>query len=498
MAVASLQRQVLDALPIAVSTADIDGRITSVNRAWSRFARTNGASRAERQGTEVGTPIWDAIGNPGLRGQVEPAMASLREGRATSLAWEFGGGSPNTERTFLMQVTALGGTHAVSGYAFSIVDVTAVSRSRDALLDASLGLARTTTVDRVLHEIAQQIRRITACDAVAIALAADDAMTLRLAHSSGHSDSAEDLERRLAPVWAEALGTGGMISRTGHAGVEITAPITDDERVVGAVTLSATTPPLPHQFGDVQRVLAAIAGETAAAIERARLVRQREHACRIEAIGEVSTGVAHELRNPLSGISSAAQLLRFRVKDDPVVEKNVGRILREVERLNGMVSALLEYGRPNPIRLEPGNPDVVWDEVLDAQRGRLESRALLLHRVRAEPPARCAIDGAQLSQVLVNLLANATDAAPEGSDLTLETERLPNGAWRCRLHNDGPAIPPDVLPRVFEMFFSTKAGETGIGLALCQRIIEDHHGTITLENAPGGGATATILLPAAA
>ena len=217
---------------------------------------------------------------------------------------------------------------------------------------------------------------------------------------------------------------------------------------------------------------------------------------RLKAIGEISVGVARELRSPLLGISSAAQLLRFRVKDDPIIEKNVGRILREVERLNNLVAALLEYGRPDSIHLEPGDPDVVWDEVLENQRGLFESRALLLHRARAEPPARCAIDPAQLAQVFINLLVNATDAAPEGTDVTLESRMTSDGRWRCRLHNDGASIPADVLPRVFELFFSTKPGGTGIGLALCQRIIEEHAGTIALESAPEAGVAATVTLPA--
>jgi signal transduction histidine kinase len=72
---------------------------------------------------------------------------------------------------------------------------------------------------------------------------------------------------------------------------------------------------------------------------------------------------------------------------------------------------------------------------------------------------------------------------------------LPNGAWRCRLHNGGPAIPVDVLPRVFEIFFSSKPGGTGIGLALCQRIIEEHGGTIGLESAPEVGTSAIVVLP---
>lgn len=238
-----------------------------------------------------------------------------------------------------------------------------------------------------------------------------------------------------------------------------------------------------------------VAGYTVTTVDLTTGQRSREEKQRIAAVADVSTGVAHELRNPLFGISSAAQLLRFRVKDDPIVEKNVGRILREVERLNALVTALLEYGRPAPLRLAPGDPDAVWDEVLAGQRGRLESRALLLHRTRADPPAQCAIDAGQLAQVLVNLLVNATDAAPPGTDLTLHSTVLPNGGWRCRLHNGGTEIPAAVLPHVFDLFLTTKPGGTGIGLALCRRIIEEHDGTIAIDSAPEHGTTATLVLP---
>jgi two-component system, NtrC family, sensor histidine kinase HydH len=228
-------------------------------------------------------------------------------------------------------------------------------------------------------------------------------------------------------------------------------------------------------------------------------VRRVEQKRRLEAIGEVAAGVAHELRNPLFGISSAAQLLRFRIADDPVVEKNVGRILREVERLNRMVTALLEYGRHSAAVLAPGDPEAVWDDVLDGERGRLESRGLVLvkERVGAVPSGGvlCRIDAEQLAQVFLNVLVNAVDAAPEGSDLTLTYASLPSGAWRCRLHNAGAAIPGEVLARAFEIFYSTKPGGTGIGLALCQRIIDEHGGTIALESAAEAGTALTITLP---
>jgi signal transduction histidine kinase len=270
-----------------------------------------------------------------------------------------------------------------------------------------------------------------------------------------------------------------------------------------------------QRLAEMERVFITLASQTAAAIERAWLVRRVESKRRLEAIGEVATGIAHELRNPLFGISSAAQLLRFRIREDPVVEKNVGRILKEVERLNRMVGSLLDYGRPKAIALAPGDPDAVWDEVLEQQQGRLEAKGIRVVRARAADAApngvsngvsngvpegtvpRCAIDAEQLAQVFVNVLVNAIDAAPESSDLALQSAILPTGAWRCRLQNGGPAIPPEVLPRVFEIFYSAKTGGTGIGLALCQRIMDEHRGSIGIESAPETGTVVSIHLPAA-
>src|SRR3954470_778560 len=99
---------------------------------------------------------------------------------------------------------------------------------------------------------------------------------------------------------------------------------------------------------------------------------------RVKLSQDIAAGIAHELRNPVFGIASAAQLLRYRVTDDPVVEKNIGRILREAERLNALVSALLDYGRPPAVQLLPADPDHIWSTVLASHRGELESRALLV------------------------------------------------------------------------------------------------------------------------
>ena len=210
----------------------------------------------------------------------------------------------------------------------------------------------------------------------------------------------------------------------------------------------------------------------------------------------VATAIAHELRNPVFAIASAAQLLRYRISDDPLIERNIGRILREAERLNALVSALLEYGRPAPVLLSAADPDDVWTDVIEAQRGALESKALLLRHTPASPRIRCEIDAEQFAQACTNVLVNAIEAAPEGSDLAISSSIMGNSAWQSCVHNDGAAISTELLPHVFEPLVTSKPGHAGIGLAVAQRILGEHGGTITLDSSRDAGTTVTIALPA--
>ena len=362
------------------------------------------------------------------------------------------------------------------------------------VLDAAIALAPTISLERVLHEAAQQIRRVAACDAVAIALADADFGRFELAHHVGFDEESEALAASLLPSWQRALHESVAVEHDLGRGKEITVPMVGGG-VRGAVTVIVNDSDSLSRVQELELVVASVATQVASAIDRAEVVNRLTQKRRLEAIGEVSAGIARELRNPLFGISSAAQLLRFRVRDDPVIEKNVGRILREVERLNGVVGSLLEYGRPAPMHTAAADPDAVWHHVLTSKRGLLESKALVARHRPAEPRATCDIDAEQIAHVFVNVLSNAVDAAPEGSDLTLTSSSSPGGGWRCRVHNDGPPISPELLPRLFELFFTTKPGAAGVGLALCQRILDDHGGTITLDSTADTGTTVTITLP---
>jgi len=221
------------------------------------------------------------------------------------------------------------------------------------------------------------------------------------------------------------------------------------------------------------------------------------HRERVKVSQNVATAIAQELRAPVFAIASAAQLLRYRITDDPLVDKNIGRILREAERLNGLVASLIDYGRPAPVRLVPGDPDEVWAGVIENQRGALESKALLIHHAPAQRRASCGIDAEQLAQAYEHALTNAIEAAPEGSDLRITSTTSDDGTWRSQLHNDGPPVTADAMPHAFELLFTTKQGHAGIGLAVAHRIVSEHGGTIALESADGAGATVTLTLPAA-
>ncbi|MBL8961374.1 MAG: PAS domain-containing protein [Gemmatimonadetes bacterium] len=486
-------RQVLDALPLTIYTTDLEGRITSTNRSWSRFAADNGAPELVVETQVCGSSLWSAFAEPGYATQVRDAMAQLRSGSVQRVAWEFPCSSPTEERVFLLQVTMLRDeVQQPKGFVFSTVDITPSHKSREALINTGLALARPVDLERVFHEVALQVRRAIPNEGFVIWVQRPGDAPL-LAHSSLETGT-DPSGGALTSAALQALSEGRVISVDLDGARIVAAPMNPGGHFSGAMALfsRALTSRQDQEEGD--RVLATLAAQTGAALDRVDLVHQVGHKHRLEAIGEVATGIAHELRNPLFGISAAAQLLQFRAREDAVVERIVGRILKEVERLNRMVTSLLDFGRPKRVTFTTGNPEEIWDEVLESQRPLLDARGLRLVHERLSVPVAVHLEAEQLSQVFLNLLVNAADHAPPGTPLRLRTY-LQGTSWTCELNNQGPTIPPDVLGKVFQMFYSTKEKGTGIGLAICQRIIEEHEGTIAIASNPESGTTLTVTLP---
>jgi signal transduction histidine kinase len=217
---------------------------------------------------------------------------------------------------------------------------------------------------------------------------------------------------------------------------------------------------------------------------------------RFAAIGELSAAVAHGIRNPVAGIKAAAQLASLELPDRHPVRENVGDVIAEADKLEARIKALLDFAKPfqpHPVscRLE----QIVADATASL-RTRLAAQDIDL--VVDLPPALpdIELDYAQMEQVLIALLSNAAEAMPGHGRITI-TGRMADDRRHVLLDVDdsGPGIPPDQLKRVFELFFTSKASGTGLGLAVAKRIVERHGGTIAVKSEVGTGTQFTIELP---
>lgn len=226
---------------------------------------------------------------------------------------------------------------------------------------------------------------------------------------------------------------------------------------------------------------------------REDLETKNRNAERLATIGQFAASIGHELRNPLGVVESSLYLLRQHLKqeaDAPSVKKHLDRIGSEVQRANKTIHDLLDLARNRP----PQRRATSLRELVDsAGEAALLPAALTLHSsVPAELVLK--IDPDQIRQVLSNLFTNAMQALKGRGQLWVEVEPGRDGGTQVRVRDDGPGIPSEERTRIFEALFTTKAKGSGLGLALCRRIMEAHGGTIELEARPGG-ASFLLLFP---
>ncbi len=239
------------------------------------------------------------------------------------------------------------------------------------------------------------------------------------------------------------------------------------------------------------------------------LKRAHEHVLHVEkmaSIGKMAAVVAHEINNPLSGILTYAKLLKKWSQQAPSLEPGrrqeisecLDLIASESRRCSELVKNLLMFSRTSPMNLEWANLNVVVEHCVRLVQHQLDLGNIELQMELAPelPPTHC--DPAQIEQVLLALVMNAIDAMPRGGNLWLRTRSLPqSGQIELQVRDDGAGIPPDVLPRLFEPFVTTKESGKGVGLglAISKGIIERHRGVIEVESQLGKGTTFYIFLP---
>jgi two-component system, NtrC family, sensor histidine kinase HydH len=215
---------------------------------------------------------------------------------------------------------------------------------------------------------------------------------------------------------------------------------------------------------------------------------------RLATLGQFSASIAHELRTPLAVIESSLFLVRKhldpQVASIPGVAKHLDRIGGEVTRASKTIDNLLDLARRHPPRRQRTELRGLIEAAVEATRLPTTVRIM----VTATPDNLTAeVDPDQIRQVLVNLFANSAQAMPRGGQIEVVAEKLASSSARMRVSDDGPGIADEARHRVFEALFTTKAKGSGLGLALCRRIMEAHGGSIDLEPTESGTSFVLVL-----
>ena len=215
---------------------------------------------------------------------------------------------------------------------------------------------------------------------------------------------------------------------------------------------------------------------------------------RLYAIGQLSAGLAHEIRNPLASVAGAAGILRRNPQNTDKRNECLAIIDKECERLNRLLTNFLQFARPRAPHWQRVDANSILNAVMDLAQHALDGKSIVL-RKEAEaglPALQC--DPEQLKQVLLNLVINAVQATDRAGTVTLSGVSR-DGKILLEVKDEGCGISHENLDKIFDPFFTTKETGTGLGLSVVHQIVEQHGGLLTVQNNPERGVTFSILLP---
>ena len=230
-----------------------------------------------------------------------------------------------------------------------------------------------------------------------------------------------------------------------------------------------------------------------------RLEAEAQLADRLAYVGTLASGLAHEIRNPLNAMNMNLQMLEEEIVASAAAREDTASLLAstkgEVKRLEVLVNDFLAYARPADPRFEPGDVNRTVEEVVRFLRAELQQKGIAIETTLDGSLSAVEMDGGQIRQALLNILINAKEILGPGGRIDVTTAEGAKGDVEIRVRDNGPGIPADLRQRIFEVFYSTRGGGTGLGLPIAQRILESHGGRIELESEVGAGSTFILHLP---
>lgn len=243
--------------------------------------------------------------------------------------------------------------------------------------------------------------------------------------------------------------------------------------------------------------------DTAASLQQANedlrsSFEQLQRSERLASLGEIAAGLAHEVKNPLSAIKGAIEIVQGRATPASPEAEFAAIAVRELARIESLLGDFLAYARPREPQRSPVSIGALIERVLPVLAPVAQQSDVTLEVAGAGGPFIVNVDAEQVSQVFFNVILNAIQASRPGGRVRVDVERA-HDAVRVNVADNGRGIPAHVASRIFEPFFTTKAGGTGLGLPIAQRIIAAHGGSIALTGTDSGpGATFRLTLPLAA
>lgn len=257
---------------------------------------------------------------------------------------------------------------------------------------------------------------------------------------------------------------------------------------------------LAHQLAEATRIEARKHQEAAEQLAKAnQQLREAEATVRrterLAALGQLSAGLAHEIRNPLSTIKTSAEMLARNVpSDNALAHEMAGFISSEVDRTNALVTRFLDFARPLAVRVEKTDLAQLIDRAVVELEKHSPPLDVSIYKNYAPDIPPFLLDGQLMERVMYNLLLNAAQASPPQGTVTVKTRQF-NETVEIDVIDRGPGIEPKHLESIFNPFFTTKPSGVGLGLAIVSKIVDEHGGKITVESEPGEGSVFRVYLP---
>jgi len=291
---------------------------------------------------------------------------------------------------------------------------------------------------------------------------------------------------QLLVTWPELLAA--LDSARGNTDSDRWSRYVDAER--GGRTVNFRLALHPLQFGEEGGRILTVEDLT----ERVNVRRTMGRMERLASLGRLSAGIAHEIRNPLTGVSLLLDELHDRLLSQPADQNLIRRSLEEIERLEGLVGELLNFAASPEARLVPGDIGEVLRDTLFLVKKQCQRAGIELVEKMDDPFPQFPLDRDKLKQAFINLLTNAIEAMPAGGTLTVVADHGGAGV-RVAIADTGEGIPVDRIPLIFEPFYTSKEEGTGLGLSITHNIVSDHGGRIEVSSRPGEGSTFTLHFP---